>query len=78
MSRTISELECLRCDYKWFPKSPTKPKVCPRCKSRVWMKPRDGTEPGPKSKRLNDYDSGVVWERSQRVLWPGKYKEEAE
>ncbi len=35
------ELKCLRCDYEWDSiKKGSKPKVCPRCKSYYWDKPR--------------------------------------
>jgi predicted Zn-ribbon and HTH transcriptional regulator len=37
----MQELKCLRCGYKWFPKPGRgKPKVCGRCKSFNWSKPR--------------------------------------
>lgn len=30
------ELECLKCGYKWTPRSPRTPKMCPSCKRRDW------------------------------------------
>ena len=35
------QFKCLRCDYEWNPRKKGKtPKVCPRCKSYEWNKPR--------------------------------------
>lgn len=32
---------CLRCGHIWEPKHPNdKPKVCPKCKSPYWNRPR--------------------------------------
>lgn len=43
--------ECERCKYRWTTKSDEIPKVCARCKSRIWEKvkgeiekPANGTE----------------------------------
>jgi len=40
----VSGFECLRCGHKWAPKKivdePTKPKICPKCKSPYWDLPR--------------------------------------
>lgn len=38
----IIKQTCLRCGYKWFPKSEKLPKTCPnpKCKSPYWNKPR--------------------------------------
>lgn len=30
------KLTCRRCDYEWNTKKETKPRVCPRCKSKKW------------------------------------------
>jgi len=32
--------ECARCGHKWVPRDDDKPKVCPKCKSPYWDKPR--------------------------------------
>lgn len=32
------ELECFKCGYKWTPRLPKPPKMCPSCKSRDWNK----------------------------------------
>lgn len=29
-------LDCKRCDYNWKQKGKNKPKICPRCKSKLW------------------------------------------
>ena len=33
---------CERCSHRWAPKQPDtpEPKVCPKCKSEYWNKPR--------------------------------------
>ena len=32
---------CERCGHKWAPRNPEeKPRVCPKCKSPYWDKPR--------------------------------------
>ena len=36
----IEQVVCLRCGYKWFPRSTVKPKNCSRCNSPYWDKPR--------------------------------------
>ena len=38
----LPTLTCLRCGYKWHPRTPKAPRVCPnpKCKSPYWDKPR--------------------------------------
>jgi len=36
----IPVLICKRCEWSWFPRTTQLPKVCPRCKSPYWNKPR--------------------------------------
>ena len=36
--RTLTELNCLRCGYMWFPRSPEPPGTCPKCRSPYWNK----------------------------------------
>jgi DNA-directed RNA polymerase subunit RPC12/RpoP len=31
---------CERCEHEWVPKAQTEPRVCPRCKSPYWNRPR--------------------------------------
>jgi predicted Zn-ribbon and HTH transcriptional regulator len=31
---------CERCGHKWVPRHNVEPKVCPKCKSPYWNKPR--------------------------------------
>lgn len=40
----LPKLKCLRpnCGHEWIPRSEERPKVCPKCKSRVWDKPKVG------------------------------------
>jgi len=41
----IPTLTCLRCGHgtpeqPWYPRKPTLPTCCPKCKSPYWSKPR--------------------------------------
>lgn len=36
----IEPLCCTRCGGTWYPRTPKRPDVCPRCKSKYWDKPR--------------------------------------
>ena len=31
---------CERCGHEWLPRNDQAPKVCPKCKSPYWDKPR--------------------------------------
>ena len=35
----LTKLSCTKCPHTWFPRTPKKPKVCPKCKSESWDKP---------------------------------------
>jgi predicted Zn-ribbon and HTH transcriptional regulator len=37
-TRTITQLVCTRCSHTWWPLTPKRPGVCPRCKSPYWDK----------------------------------------
>lgn len=32
----MKQLQCLRCLHKWYPRSPKKPIMCPKCKTLYW------------------------------------------
>jgi hypothetical protein len=34
----VTQHKCLHCNYKWTPRQPKRPGVCPRCKSYNWDK----------------------------------------
>jgi hypothetical protein len=36
----LPTLKCLRCRHEWIPNRPVEPKVCPKCKSPYWNKPK--------------------------------------
>lgn len=37
----LAGLRCERCSHEWLPRqSDTKPRVCPKCKSPYWDRPR--------------------------------------
>ena len=38
--KTIFKFKCLRCGHIWWPKTPDKPRVCPKCKSPYYDRPR--------------------------------------
>jgi len=37
MMKLQKEVKCIKCEYKWFPRT-VKPKKCPNCQSRKWKK----------------------------------------
>ena len=37
---TLKGFICERCNHKWVPREDEMPKVCPKCKSPYWDKPR--------------------------------------
>jgi predicted Zn-ribbon and HTH transcriptional regulator len=37
---TIQTYKCLRCGHVWVPRKKEKPRVCPKCKSPYWDKPK--------------------------------------
>ena len=45
----IPTLNCLRCGHEWIPNRPVEPKVCPKCNSPYWNKPKV-KQSGPKNK----------------------------
>lgn len=34
----IESLFCFRCEHRWYPRNPRRPKVCPKCKRTDWDK----------------------------------------
>ena len=36
----IKAYQCERCGHMWVPRREEKPRVCPKCKSPYWDKPR--------------------------------------
>jgi len=37
---TVKKCKCERCKHEWITRSKEIPKVCPKCKSPYWDKPR--------------------------------------
>jgi len=37
---TLNEYTCERCSHTWLPRSQEKPRVCPKCMSPYWDRPR--------------------------------------
>jgi len=50
---SINQLECRICGYKWYPRTPHLPKVCPNCKHRNWNEEVSNVKKGQQLKRLN-------------------------
>lgn len=36
----LKGFKCLRCKHTWVPRRSDRPRVCPRCKSPYWDKPK--------------------------------------
>ena len=36
----VDGFQCERCGHKWAPRSKENPRVCPKCHSPYWDKPR--------------------------------------
>jgi NADH pyrophosphatase NudC (nudix superfamily) len=37
---TLQGFQCERCGHKWVPREDETPRVCPKCKSPYWDRPR--------------------------------------
>ena len=37
---TVKGYKCERCGHKWVPRGKEEPRVCPKCKSAYWDKPK--------------------------------------
>jgi hypothetical protein len=35
---------CERCAHEWVPRTDEEPRVCPKCKSPYWSRPRKGAK----------------------------------
>lgn len=42
----LTRFGCLRCGHHWIPRKPERPRICPKCKSPYWDKPRRKTREG--------------------------------
>ena len=41
MARVMLQgFQCERCQHKWYPREEGDPRVCPKCKSPYWDRPR--------------------------------------
>jgi predicted Zn-ribbon and HTH transcriptional regulator len=45
---------CERCGHEWLPRSKDTPRVCPKCKSPYWDKPRTKESGDEKAKESED------------------------
>ena len=37
---TVMGYRCERCEHEWVPREDAPPRVCPKCKSPYWDRPR--------------------------------------
>jgi predicted Zn-ribbon and HTH transcriptional regulator len=37
---TVGGYRCERCQHEWVPREDVEPRVCPKCKSPYWNRPR--------------------------------------
>jgi rubrerythrin len=37
---TVQAYKCLRCGHTWIPRKKERPRVCPKCHSPYWDKPK--------------------------------------
>jgi predicted Zn-ribbon and HTH transcriptional regulator len=37
---TVFGFRCTRCGHEWVPREEREPRVCPKCKSPYWNRPR--------------------------------------
>ena len=37
---SVTGYRCERCSHQWVPRAETEPRVCPKCKSPYWDKPK--------------------------------------
>lgn len=49
---TLREQQCLRCDHRWWPRTPSRTLRCPRCKSPYWDRPRRTVQDVKKDTRI--------------------------
>jgi rubrerythrin len=40
VERTVTFYVCERCGHEWYPRGDEEPRVCPKCKSPYWDRPR--------------------------------------
>ena len=40
IQKTVTFYVCERCGHEWFPRIDAEPRVCPKCKSPYWDRPR--------------------------------------
>ena len=55
---TVFGYRCTRCDHTWVPRGGTAPRVCPKCKSPYWDRPR-ANAPGDGARMAGGDSAGV-------------------
>lgn len=58
MEITLKGYKCERCGHVWVPQSEEKPRVCPKCKSPYWDKPRSAEWENRIKKKLVEETKG--------------------
>lgn len=64
----MEKLRCCRCGHEWWPKTPNRPGVCPRCKSYDWDKPREGKPATKPDGMSHDQLAGLIREHGVRRM----------
>lgn len=44
---TVWGWRCERCEHEWIPRESQEPRVCPKCKSPYWNRPRKEKQDKP-------------------------------
>ena len=52
---TVMGYRCERCGHEWVPRNSAEPRVCPKCKSPYWDKPKAKAPAG------DDPTTGPSW-----------------
>jgi len=65
---TVMGYQCERCQHEWIPRSEAdaEPRVCPRCKSPYWNRPRQDTT---KYEQFRDTISAILRKSADGLTW---------
>lgn len=73
MNAQIHYMKCRRCDYRWAPRK-TEVRVCPKCHSPYWDRPRGGENPSPIRPILDEMVRRIVKAcRPERIILFGSH-----
>ena len=65
---TVMGYHCERCEHEWIPRSEAdaEPKVCPKCKSPYWNRPRQDTT---KYEQFRDAILNILRKSPEGLTW---------